>query len=117
MFTAILGEHKEFYFPIGYPTNKRLKDILDKNVDEKYYYTDDSFQKNKNQYTLKNKSREDIKYIIDIEKLLNGGVCGIDNHSKFHQSQRLFSENGYAPTITASNTADNAKVVVESEVH
>lgn len=113
---AILGEHEKFCFPIGHPTNKKFKDILDKNVDEKYYYTDNTFQKDGNQYILKNKKRDDINYIIDIEKLVTGGVCGIDTHSKFHQSQRLFSENGYAPTITASNTTDNAKVIVESEV-
>lgn len=113
---AILGEHEKFCFPIGHPTNKKFKDILDKNVDEKYYYTDNTFQKDGNQYILKNKKRDDINYIIDIEKLVNGGVCGIDTHSKFHQSQRLFSENGYAPTITVSNTTDNAKVIVESEV-
>lgn len=113
---AILGKHDKFSFPVGHPTNIKFKDFLDKNVDEKYYYTDSNFQKEGNKYILKNKKRKDINYVIDIEKLLNGGVCGIDTHSKFHQSQRLFSENGYAPTITASNTADNAKVVVESEV-
>ena len=113
---AILGKHNKFVFPIGNPTNKKIKDFLDKNVEEKYYYTDDTFQKDGNKCVLKSKKRNDINYVIDIEKLLSGGVCGVDTHSKFHQSQRLFSENGYAPTITASNTADNAKVVVESEV-
>lgn len=113
---AILGKHNKFVFPIGNPTSKRLKDVLEEQVDEKYYYTNDSGIKDGNNCILSNKTREDITYIIDINKLLEGGVCGKDMHSKFHQSQRLFSENGYAPTITASNTADNAKVVVESEV-
>lgn len=114
---AILGKHNEFVFPIGNPTNKKIKDILEAQVDEKYYYTNDIFKKDGNKCVLKNKKRNDINYVIDIEKLLIGGVCGVDTHSKFHQSQRLFSENGYAPTITASNTVDNAKVVVESEVY
>lgn len=114
---AILGKHSKYDFPIGTPTNKRIKDILDNTVDEKYYYTDNNNEVINNVCILKHKTRDDITYIVDIDKFLSGGVCGIDDHSKFHQSQRLFSENGYAPTITASNTVDNAKVVVESEVH
>ena len=114
---AILGKHSEFNFPVGTPTNKKLKDILDNTVDEKYYYTDDNKKVINNACTLKHKTRDDITYIVDIDKFLNGGVCGKDMHSKFHQSQRLFSQNGYAPTLTASNTVDNAKVVVESEVN
>lgn len=114
---AILGKHSEFKFPVETPTNKKLKDILDNTVDEKYYYTSDNNKIINNVCTLKHKKRDDITYIVDIDKFLDGGVCGKDTHSKFHQSQRLFSQNGYAPTITASNTADNAKIVVESEVN
>ncbi len=46
-------------------------------------------------------------------KYKNGGVCGADSYSKYHQSARIFSELGYAPTLTANNTADNTKVVVK----
>ena len=113
---AILGKNSKFNFPIGTPTNKEIKDILDDDVDEKYYYTNSNNKIINNICTLKHKIKEDITYIVDIDKFLSGGVCGKDMHSKFHQSQRLFSQNGYAPTITASNTADNAKIVVESEV-
>lgn len=114
---AILEANKKFEFPTGTPTDKKIKDFLDKNVENKYYYTDSNYCKiNNNEIVLSNKNRKEITYNINVDKLLVGGICGIDNHSKFHQSQRLYSENGYAPTITASNTYNNAKVVVESEI-
>ena len=34
---SILGEHKEYKFPKGFKLNTKLKDILERNVDEKYY--------------------------------------------------------------------------------
>lgn len=34
---SILGEHKPYEFPTGFPLEIRLKDILEESVDEKYY--------------------------------------------------------------------------------
>ena len=34
-------DHKQFYFPEKQPLNLRLKDLLETNVDEKYYLSDD----------------------------------------------------------------------------
>ena len=65
---------------------------------------------------FKHKNRNDIEYEVDMDKYLIGGVCGIDKHTKFAISSRLFSIYGNSPTLTASNTADNSKIVVESEV-
>jgi len=113
---AILDSNKKFEFPKGTATNKKFKDYLDKNVSEEYYLTNSDYINRGNKIILKNTKNNSIEYEIDLTRLLNGGVCGKDLHSKFQQSQRIFSENGYSPTITASNTADNAKVVVESEV-
>lgn len=50
-----------------------------------------------------------------MDKYLIGGVCGIDKHTKAISS-RLFSICGNTASITASNTVDNSKIVVESEV-
>ena len=33
----------------------------------------------------------------------------------FFYSNFIFSQNGYAPTLTANNTADNCKIVVEGD--
>lgn len=110
---ALLNKSEKFKFPDKIKLEINLKDILEINVDEKYYLTNNEYEVNENKRIFKNKKREDINYEIDISKFNSGGVCGIDKHSNFAQSARLFSENGLAPTITASNTADNTKIVVE----
>lgn len=113
---GILNNEKEFSFPEPIGCNKVFKDLLDKEVDEKYYLTTDEYKvidDNKIQFHKKN--REDVIYEIDLDKYEQGGVCGIDKHCKFAISSRVFSELGYAPTLTANNTADNAKVIVKGE--
>ena len=111
---AILNGKKDFKFPEPIGTSSILKDYLDKTVDEKYYMTTNEYKQideNKIQFTKKD--REDIVYEVDLDKYKKGGVCGKDKHCKFEISSRLFSELGNAPTLTANNTSDNSKVVVE----
>lgn len=50
---------------------------------------------------------------MNLKKYNEGGVCGKDKSCKFAQSSRVFSQNGYAPTLTANNTSDNCKILVE----
>jgi DNA (cytosine-5)-methyltransferase 1 len=38
---SILGEHTPYEFPMGIPLNKRLKDFLEDEVDDKYYLSDE----------------------------------------------------------------------------
>lgn len=110
---AILNNEKEFYFPEPISCNKVFKDFLDKEVDEKYYLTTDEYEIiDENKIKFHKKNRKDIIYEIDLEKYKQGGVCGIDKHCKFAISSRIFSDLGYAPTLTANNTADNAKVLI-----
>lgn len=37
---SILGEHKSYIFPKGYPLTLRLKDMLEKQVDDRYYLSE-----------------------------------------------------------------------------
>ena len=37
---SILGEHKPFHFPDSFPLEKRLKDVLEDDVDRKYFLSD-----------------------------------------------------------------------------
>lgn len=113
---AILNNQKNFQFPNKINNNIILKDLLEVHVDEKYYLTNSDYIELNDKRIFKNKNRNDIKYEVDINKYLNGGVCGVDKHSKFKTSSRLFSVYGNSPTLTACNTADNTKIVVESEV-
>lgn len=113
---AILDNQKDFEFPIKRGKNIILKDILEKEVDEKYYMTDSNFIEVDNKRIFKHKNREDIEYEVDMNKYQMGGVCGVDKHAKFAMSQRIFSIYGNSPTLTANNTSDNSKIAIESEV-
>ena len=113
---AILDNKKVFTFDEGNGCRKKIIDFLDKNVDEKYYLTTGDFKKiaeNKIIFTKKNDATRE--YEIDLNKYKIGGVCGKDKKCKFAQSSRVFSQNGYAPTLTANNTSDNFKILVEED--
>jgi len=111
---AILNNCKEFKFPEPIENALKFKDFLDKDVEEKYYLTFNEYQIiDKNKIMFRNKKREDIIYEVDLDKYKQGGRCGTDKHTKFAISSRIFSENGYAPTLTANNTSENVKVLVK----
>lgn len=112
---AILDSNKEFKFPKKIDSNVKLKDLLETNLDEKYFLTNSDFVEIDNKIILKNKNRNDIEYEIDKTKIKSGGICGNDKHTKFKMSSRLFSIYGDIPTLTACNTGENAKIVIESE--
>ena len=113
---AILGNKKVFTFAEGNGCRKKLIDFLDKNIDEKYYLTTGDFKKTgENKIIFTNKKDATREYEIDLNKYEIGGVCGKDKKCKFAQSSRVFSQNGYAPTLTANNTSDNFKILVEED--
>lgn len=114
---AILNNHKKFKFPSAIKNDLTMKDYLEKDVAEKYYLTNENFDELPNNKRLFHKiNRDDIEYEIDMEKYKLGGCCGKDKKCKFAISSRVFSSLGNAPTLTANNTADNCKIVVESGV-
>ena len=112
---AILGSNQKFAFPQKSGEKKILKNFLELVVDEKYYLTNSNYIEKDNKRLFKNKNREDIEYEVDMEKVYKGSICGKDKHTKFEISSRLFSIYGNAPTLTASNTTDNSKIVVGVE--
>ena len=113
---AILDNDKDFKFIDGKGCNKTLLDYLEKEVNEKYYLTDNNYEIiDDNNILFHKKNNLNRTYEINLNKYKNGGVCGIDKECKFAQSSRVFSQNGYAPTITANNAADNCKIVVEGD--
>lgn len=112
---AILDNNKEFRFPEKIESDVILENLLEESVNEKYYLTNSNYVEKDNKRIFKHKNRNDIEYEVDMDKYFTGGVCGIDKHTKFAISSRLFSIYGNSPTLTASNTADNSKIVIESE--
>ena len=112
---AILDNNKKFRFPEKIESDVILENLLEESVNEKYYLTNSNYVEKDNKRIFKHKNRDDIEYEVDMDKYFTGGVCGIDKHTKFAISSRLFSIYGNSPTLTASNTADNSKIVIESE--
>lgn len=82
---SILGEHKQYEFPQPIELKLKLKDILEKNVDEKYYLSEKmimSFSKHKERHLEKGtgfiwkpKSENDIANCLRA----NAAICPTDN--------------------------------------
>lgn len=120
---AIKGNYL-YHFPDKIKLKLRLKDLLEKDIDpnlvlsEKVYFDLQRFVENKN-YTknsklvcknLKDKRR---KYIINLYRFIDGkNHCGRDTSSKYNQTARLWSMNGYCPTLTANSTEDTSKMII-----
>ena len=86
---SVLGEHEPFEWPTPIPLDKCIADILENEVDEKYYLPDDRVKKMMLTYKddYKKKDFDEIQQIT---------------YPKFSQ-QRVYSCNGVAPTIAAGN--------------
>ena len=120
---AIKGKYL-YHFPRPFRLKVRLKDLLEKEIDsnlilsEKIPFDLEQFVKNKN-YTKKSKimcrnlKNHNKKYIIDLYRFIDGkNHCGRDTSSKYNQTARLWSMNGYCPTLTASSTEDTSKMII-----
>ena len=114
-FLVALKDNNKFVFPEKIKSNISLIDYIDDKVEEKYYLTNSEFDEQNGKLIFVNKNNKNIQYEIDPLLLKKGGVCGRDLHTKYMQSSRIFSIYGNIPTLTANNTADNCKIVVESE--
>ena len=120
---AIKGNYL-YYFPDKIKLKLRLKDLLEKEIDpnlvlsEKVPFDLHSFVENKN-YTknsklvCKNLKDRRRKYIINLYRFIDGkNHCGRDTSSKYNQTARLWSMNGYCPTLTANSTEDTSKMII-----
>ena len=96
---SILGEHEPFEWPTPIPLEKCIADILEDEVDEKYYLPDDRVKNMMPSYidNYKKKSFDEIQQIT---------------YPKFSQ-QRVYSCNGIAPTIAAGNNSGGKKIICE----
>lgn len=130
--TRTLGQ---FVFPEGRPLDKRLKDILEDNVPESYYLTDERIAKYERHNVTQHAQERGLEVAGDLH--LEGrfdvanrvhdpnGIsptihCGVGggtmpkieivgeiNDSKFNGSRRVLSVNGIAPTITTEHPGPN----------
>lgn len=120
---AIKGNYV-YHFPKKVKLKIRLKNLLEKNIDpnlilsEKVPFDLESFVKNKNydknsRLICKNLKDRRKRYVINLYRFIDGkNFCGRDTSSKYNQTARLWSMNGFCPTLTANSTEDTSKLII-----
>nr|DAE53344.1 MAG TPA: Cytosine specific methyltransferase [Bacteriophage sp.] len=94
---SILGDER-YYFPKPFKLEKRLKDVLESNVDERYYLS----KKIINTFIKRNKKNEDCDNYVK--------VLGNTNPSGNGMNGNVFDEGGVCPTLT-TNKGEGIKIV------
>ena len=120
---AIKGNYL-YHFPEKIKLKLRLKDLIEKEIDpnlilsEKVPFDLEKFVKNKNynknsKLICKNLKDRRKRYVINLYRFIDGkNHCGRDTSSKYNQTARLWSMNGYCPTLTANSTEDTSKMII-----
>ena len=120
---AIKGNYL-YHFPKKMKLKIRLKDLLEKEIDnnlvlsEKVPFDLERFVKNKNynknsKLICKNLKDRRKRYVINLYRFIDGkNHCGRDTSSNYNQTARLWSMNGYCPTLTANSTEDTSKMII-----
>lgn len=111
---SILGEHKPYKFPKAIKLTTHVKDILEDEVDEKYYLS----QKWQDTFTTLTKPRlntklqpfQDINNKLKNQRVNTIAVVG-NIPIKFHQNARIIDSYGISPTLLTSQ----ATKIVESD--
>lgn len=108
---SVLNNTKPFYFPTPFPLENRLKDVLEDDVDEKYYVPDDM--------AIALLANDRDKYTIDSSDVVQIGNLRSDNGRSFTNPQygRVYSSGGISPTLLTMQGGDRQpKVVVEPSI-
>ena len=106
---SILGEHKPFIFPDEIPLELKLKDILEENVEDKYYLKDTKDFFIKNSFKMKYKGngfrfaphvKEKFEFStknFEIQANRLGGI--FDTEKSKHQAGSVWDTEGLSPTL------------------
>lgn len=93
---SILGEHEPYKFPEPIALELRLKDILESEVDEKFYLDEEKVD----------------KLIVNSGKLSIGYIPRTNGTQ--HQSNTVYDQNRIAPTLTAVDYKAPVKVLIKN---
>ena len=122
---------EDFTFPEPIPLTTRLKDILEKSVDEKYYLPDDRIEKILNSSFMQEKKRiqttdvcdtllardwKDPKCVPVEEPQVKqiGNVCPTKTRKNPNQG-RVYDKDGIAPSLTTMEGDNREPMVIEQE--
>ena len=122
---SILGEHKPYVFPKAIKLNKAIKDILEDEVDEKYYINKPFNLVTKgHQAEIDMKGMDCIKRAYSVDKVsptlttMGGGhrepkiLCkGNINPSGNGMNGNVFNSEGLSPTLT-TNKGEGVKILI-----
>lgn len=121
---------KGFIFPETIPLTTRLKDMLEKNVDEKYYLPDDRIEKILNSTFMQEKKRIQTTDVCDtllardwkdpkcvpveeepeVHQIMN--ICPTKTRDNPNQG-RVYDVNGIAPTLTKMDGGNREPMIVD----
>lgn len=106
VFTVSILDDTKFAFPEKQKLVKRLKDILEENVDEKYYLKEEQIARIRNSNFMQERIRIQEKEVCDTllardwkdpKCVRIGGI--FDTETSKHQAGSVYDENGICPTI------------------
>lgn len=86
---SILGDHEPYHFPEPFELELRLRDVLEPQVDEKFYLSE----------KYQERFKYDPKFTTDIERL---GTTKME-HQKIGQREVVYGTNGVVGTLTATD--------------
>ncbi len=103
---------KGFTFPETIPLTTRLKDVLEKNVDEKYYLPDDRIEKILNTTFMQEKKQQyiPIEEEPEVKQLMN--IMPTKTRDNPNQG-RVYDVNGIAPTLTKMDGGNREPMVID----
>ena len=101
-----------FTFPEQIPLITRLKDMLEKNVDEKYYLPDDRIAKILDSTFMQEKIQKcmPLNYEPEVNQLMN--IMPTKTRDNPNQG-RVYDVNGIAPTLTKMDGGNREPMVIE----
>jgi DNA (cytosine-5)-methyltransferase 1 len=102
---------KGFAFPEQIPLTTRLKDILEQNVDEKYYLPDERIEKILNSTFMQGKKSIQIEEEPEVKQLMN--IMPTKTRDNPNQG-RVYDVNGIAPTLTKMDGGNREPFIVAS---
>lgn len=119
---SILDENAEYDFPSKMPLSIRLKDILEKEVDEKYYLSDTQISRinlstfNTNRKRIQEKAYCDTLCARDFKDPKCVRVYGLyDDEKSKHQAYSIWDDNGLSPTLDTMKGGGREPHIIEDK--
>lgn len=119
---SILDENAEYDFPSKMPLSIRLKDILEKEVDEKYYLSDTQISRinlstfNTSRKRIQEKAYCDTLCARDFKDPKCVRVYGLyDDEKSKHQAYSIWDENGLSPTLDTMKGGGREPHIIEDK--